>query len=285
LRGLERVVRRALAKDPEQRFQNARDLKTALEWAVEPQGASAPPSSRRWQWIAAAAAAPVVGTMGGWAVAHFRQAATADRVFRLDISPPEGGRFVGLNLTVGGAALSPDGRMVAFVAAANGKTGLWVRALDESTAHLLPGTEGAADPFWSPDSRSIGFSAAAKLQRIDLAGGPPVTIFDSTLTRGAAWSTEGQIVFASTAGGLFRVPASGGTASALTGLDASRSETGHRFPQILPGGRFLYWAWADKPEDTGVYVARLAKPAERVFLLRTITKMLPARSGICGFCR
>jgi predicted Ser/Thr protein kinase len=209
---LERAVRRALAKDPEQRFQTAREVKTALEWAMEPQVENAPKTTRRWRWIAAAAL--VVGALMGW-VAHLRQPAP-DRVFRLDISPPEGGRFVPLGNTVGGSALSPDGRVVAFVAAVNGKTGLWVRFLDDRTARSLPGTEDAWDPVWSPDSKSIAFSTAGKLQRMDLAAGPPVTICDTLSTRGAAWSDDGQIVFGSVGGGLFRVPAYGGTPSPLT---------------------------------------------------------------------
>jgi Tol biopolymer transport system component/predicted Ser/Thr protein kinase len=273
---LERVVRRALAKDPEQRFQTAREVKTALEWAMEPQVASAPKTARSWQWIAAATL--VVGVLSGW-VAHFRQPAAADRLFRLDISLPEGSRFVAFGNAVGGSALSPDGRMAAFVATVNGKTGLWVRALDDRNARLLPGTEGAADPFWSPDSKSIAFWAAGKLQRTDLAGAPPVPICDTFVTRGGAWSADGQIVFGSVGEGLFRVPASGGTVTPLTRLDVSRGEAAHRHPQILPGGRFLYWAFADKPENAGVYVAPFAKPAERVFLLRTETAAVFAPGG------
>jgi Tol biopolymer transport system component len=242
--------------------------------------AGAAKSSRRWQWIAAAALV-AIGAVNYWAVARLRQPAAADQVFRLDINPPDRGDFVVLGNAVGGNAISPNGRMVAFVAAVNGKTGLWVRALDETTARLLPGTEGAAAPFWSPDSKSVGFSAGGRLQRIDLAGGPPVTIGDGDATRGAAWSAEGQIVLGSVAGGLLRVPASGGTPSPLTRIDASRGETSHRFPQILPGGRFLYWAQAGRPEETGVCVAPLTKPAERVFLLRTETAAIfaPGEDG------
>jgi Tol biopolymer transport system component len=276
---LERVVRCALAKDPEERFQTARDLKKALEWALEPQAASAPRTSRRWQWIAAAVALAVIVALSGWEAARLRQPASADHAFRLDISPPEGGRFVPVGNNVGGSAISPDGRMVAF-AAINGKTGLWVRPLDDRNARLLPGTDGAGDPFWSPDSKSIAFAAAtSSLQRIDLAGGLPVTIGGGDATRGVAWSDDGQIVFGSSGGGLFRVPAAGGTPSLLTQVDGSRGETAHRFPQILPGGRFLFWAWADKPENTGVYVASFAKPAERVFLLRTESAAIVAPGG------
>jgi Tol biopolymer transport system component/predicted Ser/Thr protein kinase len=275
---LARVVKSCLAKDPEQRFQTAREVKTALAWAMEPQTPIAPRTTRRWQWIAAAAL--VIGALGvAWGMAHFRQPAVADRVYRLDISPPEGGRFVPLSNSAGGSALSPDGTMVVLVAAINGKTGLWVRALDETSPRFMPGTDGAAYPFWSPDSKSIAFWAAGKLLRTDLAAGPPVPICDGFSTRGAAWSDDGQIVFSSVGGGLFRVPASEGTPAPLTRVDVSRGEVSHRFPQILPGGRVLYWAQAASPENSGIYVAPFAKPAERVFLLRTETAALFARGG------
>ena len=96
-----------------------------------------------------------------------------------------------------------------------------------------------------------------------------MTIGDSDSTRGRAWSDDRQIVFGVAVGELLQVPASGGKPSPLTRINASRGEAAHRFPQILPGGRFLYWAFADRPENVGVYVAPIAKPDERVFLLRT----------------
>lgn len=271
---LERVVRRALAKDPDQRFQTARDLKAALTWALEqPPPSAGVKKGRRWWWIAAVAL--VIGGLDGWSIAYFRQPPADDRVFRLQIDPPEGGQFAFGN-SVGGIALSPDGRTAAFVATANGRIGLWIRPLDGTAARLIPGTEGAAYPFWSPDSKSVGFFGAGKLQRVDLAGGAPWTICSASQARGGAWSTDGQIIFGNPASGLSRVPASGGAPSPLTTLDASRGERAHRWPQMLPGGRFLYEVQSDKPEYKGVYAASLAKPGERVWLLTTDTSALYA---------
>ena len=214
----------------------------------------------------------------GWAMSHFRQPPADDRVVRLQIDPPEGSRFTFGN-SIGGIALSPDGRTAAFVASGNGKTGLWVRPLDGTTARLIPGTEGAAYPFWSPDGKSLAFFAGGKLQRVDLAGGAPLAICDvlePAAGRGAATDTSSMERWSS---GLFQVPASGGTPSPLTTLDASRGEGSHRWPQVLPGGRFLYWVQSDKPENTGIYAASFAKPGEPVRLLPTDTNALYAPGG------
>jgi Tol biopolymer transport system component/predicted Ser/Thr protein kinase len=270
---LERIVKRCLAKDPDLRFQTARDLKAALTWAMEQPAVTTATSSRRWQWIAIAAATLVIGVVVGWAVSHFRQTPTDERFLRFQIDPPEGGRFV-FGAGTGGIALSPDGKTAAYIAASKGKNGLWVRPLDSTTARLLPGTEGAFYPFWSPDSKSIAFFTLSVLLRVDLAGGSPLTVCDVADGRGGAWSTDGQILFGSLASGLFQVAASGGTPSPLTTLDTARGEAYHRWPQVLPGGRFLYWIRSDRPENTGAYAGSFAKPAERARLLDADTNAL-----------
>jgi eukaryotic-like serine/threonine-protein kinase len=265
---LERVVRQCLAKDPDQRFQTARDLKRALAWALEqPPATTAPRPARRW-WIAVAAAL-ILGSFGTWAVLRYRQPRAEERVLRYQIDPPQGGAFVVPTGPIsGGLAISPDGKTAAYVATVNGRTGLWVRPLDGLAARLVSGTEGAAFPFWSPDSKAIAFSARGKFQRVDPAGGAPVAICGEP-SIGGSWDRDGSILFGTVRSGLFRVSASGGAPSPVTTLDTSSGEFSHRWPQALPGGRFLYWVQALKPESRGVYAASFAKPAKREKLLTT----------------
>ncbi len=274
---LERIVRRSLAKDPDQRFQTARDLQAALAWAMEQ---PAPPTGerpvRRWQWIAAATL--VIGALAGWAVSHFQQPIPENRVLRFQIDPPDGGQFVSGGIA-GGIAFSPDGRTAAYVASGGRKMGLWVRPLDGASARLIAGTEEARFPFWSPDSKSIGFFTPSQLKRVDPAGGTPSVICETSLGRGGAWTNDGNILLGTEASGLLQVPATGGAPLPLTTPDATRSEGMHRWPQVLPGGRFLYAVQSEKPENAGVYAASLAKPGERVRLLQTATDVVYAPGG------
>jgi eukaryotic-like serine/threonine-protein kinase len=274
---LDRIVRRTLAKDPDQRFQTARDLKAALTWALDQPPAPAPAKPGRLRWIAAAILLICV-FLGGWGVARFHQPPAEARPYRLEINPPEGSRFI-FGSGVGGLALSPDGRTAAFVASGSGMSGLWIRPLDGAAARPIAGTEGAAYPFWSPDGKSVAFFSAGKLQRIDLAGGAPLAICDVASSRGGAWNSDGRILYGGGADSLFQVPASGGTPSRLTTLEAARGEGYHRWPHALPGGRFLFSVRSDKPENTGIYAASFAKPGERKRLLTTDTNALYAPGG------
>ena len=194
-------------------------------------------------------------------------------------TPPEGVRFM-FETRTGGIALSPDGKTAAYVGSANGNTALWVQPLDGGTARPLPGTEGATQPFWSrwPINRVL-FGGLNRLQRVDLAGGAPLPICDVANGRGGDWGSDGQIVFGTLNSGLFRVPATGGTPVPVITLDASRNERLYRWPKLLPGGRILYWAEADKPENTGMYASSFAKPNERTRLLATDSNTLYAPGG------
>ena len=265
---LERVIRTCLAKDPDRRFQNALDLKTALTWAIEEPVVA---KANRRTWITVAAATLLFGALAGWALSHLRQPSADERVLRVQIDPPPGGRFVLGGTSTGDLAISPDGKTVAYSASVNGKIGLWVRRLDGGAATLLPETENAGQPFWSPDSRSIGFVVLnTSLRRVDLGGGMPITISDPVIgMRAGTWGSDGQILFTGLIkgkNGIYGVSASGGTPTLVTAPDASRAEVAYRWPQVIPEGRVLYSVEGSRPDSNGVYAASLAKPSERVKL-------------------
>jgi Tol biopolymer transport system component len=166
----------------------------------------------------------------------------------------------------------------------NGKTGLWVRPLDGVAAQLISGTENAGYAFWSPDSKSIAFVAGATtLYRVDVSGGTPLVICDpGPEFAGGSWGSDGYILFSKFTSGIFRVSASGGTPSRVTAVDSTRGEVVFRWPQVLPGGRFLYWAQTSKPESTGVYAASIAKAGEHVKLLTSETDAVYASRAVDG---
>jgi len=161
-------------------------------------------------------------------------------------------------------AVSPDGRRIAFEAVVDGKGELWVRDLDNSAPRMLAvGASGT--PFWAPDSRRLGFFAEGKLKKIDVTGGPAVTIADAQGTTGgrgpwnASWNQDDVIVFGRITSPLFRVSAAGGSPAPLTDLDQNRSEIAHFGPWFLPDGdHYLYVALSAEAEKTGIYVAELA---------------------------
>jgi Tol biopolymer transport system component len=268
---VDHAIRRCLAKDPEERWQAARDLALELKWIGESRSdaeALTPAvrrkiSRERTGWVLA-----LLVTLGAalFAFAYFRKAPAAARVVCSTIPPPEGGGFV-FNGPIGGAFLSPDGRNVAFIARLGKAVQIWVRPLDSFEARPLAGTEDASFAFWSPDSRNLGFFAQGKLKRIVVAGGPPQTLCDADSSRGASWSPRDIIIFARTNGEILSLPASGGTPQRVTTLDASRHEGTHRWPFFLPdGNHFLFMAALLGPisEDNVFYVGSLDKKETRI---------------------
>jgi eukaryotic-like serine/threonine-protein kinase len=238
-----KLLSRCLEKDPKKRL---RDIGEAA-YLIDPEVESiAPEQTRRTAvlpWIAAAVFALGALTIG---VVHFREAPPPLRVVNAALLPPEGAEF-DFGGTYALPALSQDGSHIVFGAKSkDGKSQLYVRRLDSPTAQPLPGTEGAAFPFWSPDGRWVGFGQAKKLKKIDINGGPAVTIADyEGEFRGGSWNTEGVIIFGVNSGSsILRVAAAGGTASPATPVVA-REAVGNMgnpvYPWFLPDGRhFLY---------------------------------------------
>jgi Tol biopolymer transport system component len=262
---LAHVLERCLMVEPNDRWQTASDVRSELEWAGRKDETSAPQRRKRAWWAVPVAALLLSAVLASWAVSHWRQPVLPQEPMRLELAAPENGRFGA------GLALSPDGRTLAYVATTGTKSTLWLRSLDGLANRMLAGTEGATEPFWSPDGKSLGFFVSDTLFRLDTSGGAPVAIGSSGRgsPRGGSWAPEGRILVAGAPSALYQVPASGGRPAPLTTLDSSRSEVLHQWPQALPGGRFLYWARSNIPENTGIYVASYGKPQERVRLLRT----------------
>jgi predicted Ser/Thr protein kinase len=281
---VERVVRTCLAKNPDDRFQTAREVKLALEWsAAAPveSGAVTTRAARPWPWIVLAVVAVVVAVAvaGAWEYSSSRQTPIVEeRAIPLSLNPPKDGQFLFGN-AVGGIALSPDGRTAAFVVVRNGIRLLWVMDLDGSPARPLSGTEGAAYPFWSPDNKSVAFFSRGKLRRVEKRGSEPLAICDVAVGRGGVWMSDHRILYGSLTAGLFVVPDSTGTPSPLTTPDPSRGEIDHRWPQVLPGGRFLYWVQSGKTDTQGIYAASLAKPTEAKRLVSANVNGLYAPGG------
>jgi Tol biopolymer transport system component len=258
---LDRVVRTCLAKDPDERWQSARDVTSQLRWIGEgdPQAAVlAAAPSRRTRWRTAGPALALALAVATVALLPFRRAPVmAPRSVRFVITPPEGTAF-GSFTQAAAVAVSPDGTRIAFTTtAASGKTQLWLRDLDDVVPRPLPGTEGAAWPFWSPGGRSLGFFAGGKLKRIEVAGGLPQTLCDALEPRGATWSADGVIIFASRDHrALLRVPSAGGTPIPETSLLSG--EIGHGGPSFLPDGRrYIFYVAADEGRRHEIHVATL----------------------------
>lgn len=284
---LDAVILECLAKEPDERTQSAKqvsvDLKRyrresgrlrASRIAAVPPMVHTPEVSREQvtpppgpktkasmlPWIAAS-----MFLLGMIALTflYLQKTSREATVIRFTISPPENRIFPGIPV------VSPDGQRLAFVARdTSGGTLIWIRPLSSFMAAPLTGTADAFFPFWSPDSRFLGFFQNGKLKKIEATGGPTQTICDAPQGRGATWSNSGVIVFAPSFGsGLQQVSQAGGTPTELTTLDTARHENSHRWPCFLPDGhRFLYFGQGTPDENNAIILGSLDSKKQTVLM-------------------
>jgi eukaryotic-like serine/threonine-protein kinase len=239
---MDHIVERCLAKNPDERWQTARDLALELKW-VAAEGAHPAARDVRTRLtmsrmvLAAAATLATIGVVL-FGMSRFRQSPRES--IRFIITPPPG-TAIPRGVTGTRLALSPDGRHIAFVATTGGVDRLWVQSLDSLTAQ--PVADGAESPFWSPDSQFVAFFAPGegKLKKVARSGGPARVICPAAVSDASVWHSNNTILFAQDDTGIFRVSADGGTPIQLTRLDSTRREINHLWPVWLPDGRqFLY---------------------------------------------
>ena len=267
--GLDHVILRCLAKNPEERWQSAADLRAEIKWAGTP-GEPAAAAARKFStWLASLLATvfgvvALIGIVGWW-----KGASNPEAVMRISVLPPAGSTLdlVGRN---GAPALSPDGSSIAFVAVKDDKPFIWLRRLDSLEATQIRGTEGGYFPFWSPDGRYLAFFADGKLKKLPAEGGSPQIICGAEDARGGSWGKSGDIIFAPNRfSGLFRVSASGGQPVEVTKNNDFPNGGTHRWPFFLPDGRhFLYLSAPVGSEDeiSAIHFASLDGSDNRVVI-------------------
>lgn len=247
------VIERCLAENPEDRWQNARDVKAELEWAAKAAPPAAlEPQSSRWRralpWVLAGTATAGLALFAGYRGSD-RKTVLAEPV-RFEIPLPTETRFTA------SFALSPDGRKLGFQAVgSDGTPRIWIRDLNSLEMHPLAGTDSVGSLLiWSPDSQSVAFDSGGKLQRVNLSGGYPETLckLDRVVLSGS-WNRDGVILFGGVGGPLMRVSTEGGVATPVTALDAAHGDVAHLNPYFLPDGRhFVYVREMGTSEDISV---------------------------------
>ncbi len=260
---LGRVVRVCLAKNPDERWQSAHDIKLQLEgiqegvveWVSAGQGSRHRAGREKLGWMLAAI---FLACAVGLLLFPFKRTPEPLQMHRSSLLPPPATFFAPYHF-----AVSPDGTRLAFVGIAlDGRSSLWVRPLDSPAAQQLAGTDGASYPFWAPDSSRIGFFAEGKLRIAEVSGGAIQIVSEAPVGLGGTWNREGTILFApGTAGPLYRVASTGGMPTQVTKLNRDGSGQALRWPFFLPDGKhflyFLDWSTPAETHGNGIYVGSL----------------------------
>ena len=281
--GLDQVIKTCLAKDPEDRWQAARDVKLQLGWIAVTSSPDDRAANKKRGRNRVARALAAAGAILSLSLVLMRWLSPPDepRVFRAFIVPPENTTFADV---VASVAVSPDGTRMVFVArGADNKSQLWIRFLNSTSAKALPGTELAGYPFWSPDGQWIAFFMRGKLRKMPASGGSVTTLCDASQGRGGSWSKDGQILFSPDVGdALYLVSAAGGTPKPATKLDASRKEFSHRWPVFLPDSR--HFIFCIRGSETGIYAGKIDSD-ERKLLVRSLANGFYAAPGYLLYVR
>jgi serine/threonine-protein kinase len=253
---LDGVVLECLAKEPAERYQSVAEVGKELRRVKRestrqratrtmvtrqiPKGPETTPSTARrsilWPAVAAVLAlALIVVAWGPWR----KQGAVSTSVMRFPINLPLTAPLVGGAATL---AIAPDGSKMVYLAESGGNQALFLRFMNQFAGQVIPGTDGALDPFFSPDGQWIGFFSSSKLWKVSVHGGAPVAVCDiGAFPRGGWWSPDDVIWFGTINQVIFRVPASGGTPTEASVMDTTHMEISHRFPQLLPDGKTLLY--------------------------------------------
>ena len=263
---LDRVVKKCMTKEPDDRWQTARDLHDDLQWIAEagaqvgvPTSPLAVPQRAGWRavpWVAAVVLSVVTGLVI-WSLT--RPGAQPLVRFSMPLAVEESFSFTGRHIV----ALSPAGTHVVYTA----NQGLSLRPLDQLQATPVPGTEAEArSPFFSPDGQQIGFYAAGQLKKVSISGGPPVTLGDANNPWGASWGADDTILYGQGPLGIWRVPGTGGTPQMLIGVEEGEQAHG---PQMLPGGEWVLFTFLPSGVswDQAQIVVQSLETGERTVLI------------------
>jgi eukaryotic-like serine/threonine-protein kinase len=271
---LDHVIRKCLAKTPDDRWQSAADIKHELSWISQSSAensaafARAPQKTVGPRMLALILGAMALVALSALTTFLISRKATSGPVVRATLSFPPNVTLLTLGDHAGAPATSPDGTNLVFVGITERRQMLFLRPLNAATAKPLAGTDGGKFPFWSPDGKSIGFFADQQLKRLDLAGGPPLSLAPAVDGRGGTWAGSEILFVPYIYEAVYRVPASGGKVVPVTTLDHAQHST-HRWPQFLPDGKhFLYLAAHHLSGNAAIYAASIDGGSPK-FIVRT----------------